>query len=140
MWRNHDLLYLGISCDQTLQRSELRSCLVVSEFDVLGSRSLRTLTDVECHLLPFTEVVEFDSPASGAVKEHVVVAALRRDESESLVSNSFDSTSFHFSNPKLFKIVVQWSRVKRSRGLAETVVVMEMAHALKQGHQDTPAF
>ena len=95
---------------------------------IFSTRTLGALAYSEGHLLAFAEVVEVCSINGRTVKEHVVVAVLGRDEAKSFVSDSFDRTLFHFSNPILFKIVVSVRVTQNVRAIRpDTVVVNNIA-------------
>jgi hypothetical protein len=101
--------------------------LFVAQSYILSSGALWPLADGVGHVLAFAEVVELYPIDSRTVKEHVSVAALGRDETESLVSDSFDRTLFHFLSNTLQNSCVSPVCAKRSHNLSNTVVVINTA-------------
>src|SRR5262245_7358697 len=67
----------------------VRSRCGLGRSDVLGPRTLRTLTDREGHALTLAERVERSARAGGLVEE-VLGAVGRRDESKALVGETLD--------------------------------------------------
>jgi hypothetical protein len=74
-----------------------RSSQPLEKLDVLGARSLRTLTFDERYLLTRAQVLEADTLA-GRHMEKYVFAGDGLDESETLVRNSLNRTFAHFDH------------------------------------------
>lgn len=99
-WRQR---YAAFSARRTSLTSRLQQFRfrrsVAYQLNVLGARSLWSLTNRVRHFLAFTQVVEVRAFYSRTVKEHIVVAARRSDETEAFVRKPLNSTFLHIDLP-----------------------------------------
>ena len=91
-----------VDVDKKSRRNPSASvCLLNSqrsnEFDVLGSRTLRSLAFIERNALAFLELIEANAFKVRVVEEHVF-ARRRVDESEAFVRQLLDRAFCHFQS------------------------------------------